>query len=119
MSDKTRLAEVNERLEVLSQIEYRVRDLRDPLRAERNQLAARVHKASLRKRKWLYVRTNNWRSRGIKYGAKLRVASVGRKWVWLSWRGREYAFAPGHVATADPPEAGVNNLVGRFIDGGR
>jgi hypothetical protein len=118
MSDKTRLAEVSDQLEVLRQIEYRVRDLREPLLDLHRPLAARVHKASLRKRKWLYVRTNTWRRAGIKYGAKLRVVSVGRKWVWLAWRGKEYAFPASQVATAEPSEAGINNLVGRFIDGG-
>jgi len=117
MSDKTRLAEVSDQLAVLSQIEYRIRALREPLRAERNNLSIKVHRKAIRKRKWLYAKTNTWRRAGIKYGAKLRVVSVGRKWVWLAWRGREYAFRPEQVATEHPSEAALNNMVGRFIDG--
>ena len=110
--DKNRLEELLEQKAVLHEVSKRNRELLKEITAEASKITARLHRKSIRKRKWLYVTTNSWQYAGIKYGAKLKVHSVGTKWVKLLYRGGWYTFTPGEVATENPSttESMVNNL---------
>ena len=119
MSDKTRLEDLREGREVLRAVGQRQLDLLKEVEAEISQINARLHRKSIRSRKWLYVRTNTWQHEGVKYGAKLRVQSVGRKWVKLIYRGRWFAFYPSQVATDKPSESSLNNNFAKILGGVR
>ena len=116
MSDKTRLEELLEQKAVLHEVSKRNRELLKEVTAEASKITARLHRKSIRKRKWLYVTTNRWQHEGIKYGAKLKVHSIGTKWVKLLYRGVWYEFYASGVSTEKPDTvtSTVNNNVAKF-----
>ena len=115
--DKTRLEELLEQKAVLHEVSKRNQELLKEITAEASKITARLHRKSIRKRKWLYVTTNSWQYAGIKYGAKLKVHSVGTKWVKLIYRGRWYEFYASDVATEKPSTSmsTVNNNFAKFF----
>jgi len=115
MSDKTRLEELLGQQEILRSVGSRYRELLEEVEGEMSKVNGRLHRKSIRKRKWLYVKTNAWQHAGIKYGAKLKVQSIGTKWVKLLYRGRWYSFRPGQVATEKPSNSSLNNNFANFF----
>ena len=114
--DKNRLEELLEQKAVLHEVSKRNRELLKEITAEASKITARLHRKSIRKRKWLYVTTNSWQYAGIKYGAKLNVHSVGTKWVKLLYRGGWYPFYVSDVSAEKPDTvtSTVNNNVAKF-----
>ena len=87
------------------------------METEISAVQGRIHRKAIRKRRWLYVKTNAWQHEGIRYGAKLRVHNIGTKWVRLIYRGRWYAFHFSQVATEEPSESGLNNTFTKILGG--
>ena len=114
--DKNRLEELLEQKAVLHEGSKRNRELLKEITAEASKITARLHRKSIRKRKWLYVTTNRYHPEGIKYGAKLKVNRIGRKRVYLIYRGYSYPFYVSDVSAEKPDTvtSTVNNNVAKF-----